>query len=412
MTPHAAAATKTDSSRTTYAIVPGVFLAGIGGGMVFPILPIIGLQAGLAPVLIGLILAGNRITRVLFNPWVGAFIDRLGGKRLLTVGLFAESLIMVGYWLALRTGWIGPLFLACRLIWGPASALILIGGQTLALNAGPPQTRGTAAGIVRSAQSLGTPAGMVFGGIIAGWLGNGPAFLIGAGAALLAAVAAFRMVPDLRGGGRPSARWLDILGTLRDRRVVMVVVVNFVSFAAVQGLLLSTLVYVIRDRHLSFYGLPVETMSGLTLALLLAAGAISVLWAGRRADRTKTRAVIAVQGLAVMIPGYLVLAETHHLWGLIMGLILVGAGMGTANVPLLALIGDFVDRQRRGSAVGVLQLFGDVGGVLGPLLGTPLVLGIGARISYLSMTAMIVGGLAVALVLVGAERSDTANRAW
>ncbi len=137
-----------------------------------------------------------------------------------------------------------------------------------------------------------------------------------------------------------------------------------------------------------------------------------MLWAGRRADRTKTRAVIAVQGLAVMIPGYLVLAVTHQLWELIMGLILVGAGMGTANVPLLALIGDFVDRQRRGSAVGVLQLFGDVGGVLGPLLGTPLVLGIGARISYLSMTAMIVGGLAVALVLVGAERSDTANRAW
>ena len=394
-----------NARRVAYSIAPGVFLAGIGGGIVFPILPIVGLKAGLAPVLIGLILAGNRITRVIFNPWVGAFIDRLGGKRLLTVGLLCEALIMVVYWLALHTGWIGPLFLVCRLVWGPASALILIGGQTLALNAGPTGSRGAAAGVVRSAQSLGTPAGMVFGGIVAGWLGNGPAFLMGAGAALVAALAAFRLVPDLRGGGRPSARWLDILSSLRDRRLLIIVLVNFVSFAAVQGLLLSTLIYVIRSRHFQLAGYSIETMSGITLALLLVASAIAVLLAGRQADRARTRAIIAVQGLSVMIPGYLVLATTQSLGGLILGLVLVGVGMGTVNVPLLALIGDFVDRQHRGSAVGVLQLFGDVGGVLGPLIGTPVVLAFGGQLTYLTMTGALIIGLGLALILVRLERS-------
>ena len=397
-------------NRVAFSIAPGVFLAGIGGGIVFPILPIVGLKAGLAPVLIGLILAGNRITRVAFNPWVGAFIDRLGGKRLLTVGLLSEALVMMVYWMALRTGWIGLLFLVCRLVWGPASALILIGGQTLALNAGPPKSRGTATGIVRSAQSLGTPAGMVFGGIVAGWLGNGAAFIIGAGAALVAGLAAFWLVPDLRGGGRPSIRWLDILQGLRDRRVLMVVLVNFASFAAVQGLLLSTLVYVIRARQLTVAGFSTETMSGLALALLLSAGALSVLWAGRWADRAKARASIAVEGLAIMIPGYVMLALTHQLVGLVLGLLLVGGGMGMVNVPLLALVGDFVPRERRGSAVGVLQLFGDVGGTLGPLLGTPLVLGFGARISYLGMTAVIAGGLGLALFLWKAERQAVRMR--
>jgi len=219
-------------------------------------------------------------------------------------------------------------------------------------------------------------------------------------------------VPDLRGGGKPSARWRDILANLRDRRVLMVVLVNFVSFAAVQGLLLSTLVYVIRDRHFSVGQISVETMSGLALALVLAAGAGSVLWTGRRADRTHTRAVLAVQGLVVMLPGYLMLAETHHLWGLVLGLGLVGTGMGMVNVPLLALIGDFVDRPRRGSAVSVLQLFGDLGGVLGPLVGTPLVLGLGARISYLSMTAVILAGLILAWFLLRAERLGGGARAF
>jgi MFS family permease len=206
-------------------------------------------------------------------------------------------------------------------------------------------------------------------------------------------------------------RWLDILGNLRDGRVTRVVLVNFVAFAAVQGLLLSTLVYVIRNRHFTMGTMSVETASGLALALLLAAGAVSVLWTGRRADRVKTRTTLAIWGLFVMIPGYLLLATTYQLSGLVLGLLLVGVGMGMVNVPLLALIGDFVSRERRGSAVGVLQLFGDVGGVLGPLIGTPLVLGVGARLSYGAMTVLIAGGVVIAVQLLRIERRASALRA-
>lgn len=195
---------RAQAGRAAWAITPGVFLAGVGGGIVFPILPLAGLKAGLAPAVIRVILAANRLTRVASNPFVGGLVDRFGGKRLVVAGLFVETLVMVLYWVGLTTRAVAPLFLLGRVGWGPASAGIFIGGQTLAPHAGSREHRGLPAGIVRSAQSLGTPSGMVLGGLAAAWLGDANAFLVGAAASLAAALVGLARLPDLRGWYHPA----------------------------------------------------------------------------------------------------------------------------------------------------------------------------------------------------------------
>lgn len=391
------------SRRVAFSIAPGVFLAGIGGGIIFPILPLVGIRQGLSPLLIGLILAGNRMTRVLFNPLVGAMVDRYGGKRLLSLGLLVEAMVMALYWFGLRSHWVGGSFLLGRLVWGPASGLILIGGQTLAINASQSENRGAVAGIVRAAQSLGTPSGMALGGILAGLYGDGSAFLVGMGAALVASVVAWHLVPDIRVRGLPPRKWREVLGALRDRKVDAVVALNFVSFAAVQGLLLSTLVLMLAHRHLTVGHLQVQTLAGLLLALLLAAGALTTPWAGKWADGRHGRALVSTVGLTIMVPGYLALALAHGSALLVAGLVLVGIGMGALNVPLLALLGDVVKPNRRGSAVGSFQLMGDLGGTIGPLLGTSFVAWWGVERPYLGMTILLVLAIPVAIWLVRHE---------
>jgi MFS family permease len=62
--------------------------------------------------------------------------------------------------------------------------------------------------------------------------------------------------------------------------------------------------------------------------------------------------------------------------------VLIGLGMGILNGPLLALLSDMVPATRRGEAVGCVQLFGDVGGTLGPVVGTTADAAFGARDPY------------------------------
>ena len=181
-----------------FAIAPGVLLAGVGGGMAFPILPIVGVRAGLSLTFIGVILAANRFTRVLVNPFVGSAVDRLGGKRLLIFGLVSQSLVLGCYLLGVVTGHPGALFLIGRLLHGPSSSCVFVAAQTLALNAGGRRHKGVTSGIVRSAMAAGMPVGLVLGGVLAGTFGPSVAFAVSMVAPLAAAAVAAYKLPDLR----------------------------------------------------------------------------------------------------------------------------------------------------------------------------------------------------------------------
>ena len=106
-----------------WTIPAAVFLGGIGSGIVFPILPILGLQFNLAPIFIGFILAANRITRLFFNQPTGAVIDKFGYKKPLIFGLFVESVGSLFYVYALSSQYHGLMLLIGRIIWGIGSEI-------------------------------------------------------------------------------------------------------------------------------------------------------------------------------------------------------------------------------------------------------------------------------------------------
>ncbi|MCL8207842.1 MAG: MFS transporter [Actinomycetia bacterium] len=392
------------AARTAWAIAPGVFLAGVGGGIVFPILPLAGLATGLAPALVGVILAANRLTRVLSNPFVGHLVDRFGGKRLVVAGLVVETLVMGLYWWGLSSRAVAVLFLLGRALWGPASAGIFIGGQTLALQAGGREHRGLTAGIVRAAQSLGTPSGMVLGGLAAQWLGEADAFLVGAAASLVAALVALVRLPDHRATRAGHARrFRDLFASLQDRRVDALALLNFTGFFAVQGLLLATLELVIQARRVHWAHLAPSALAGLLMAALLAAGAVAMGFAARLSDRVPSRAGVSTAGLVLLVPGFALLAGSDRMPLLVASLVLIGLGMGILNGPLLALLGDVVPT-RRGEAVGCVQLFGDMGGTLGPVVGTTAVAAFGARDPYWATAVLSLAAVPLGVWLVATER--------
>jgi MFS family permease len=226
---------------------------------------------------------------------------------------------------------------------------------------------------------------------------------VAAAVPLVAAAVGQRMIPDLRGEAKGQPTLRQSLATALDPRVLAIAVVNFASYFAAQGVVLTTLVLLIHERGIAIGGLSDETASGVFMAALVVAMVASTPLAGRASDRPGGRAPLVAGGLAAMAAGLLATGFAASAGSLGGGLALIGLGMGTLTTPLLALVGDVAPPERRGSVVGAMQLFGDAGATIGPLLGTVL-LGRSDVVAYAGTAALLVFVLPVAAWLAIVER--------
>ncbi len=404
-----------------FGVATVVFLGGIGGGLVFPILPILGLKFGLSAVLIGFILAANRISRLLVNPLSGALVDRIGGKIPLTTGLLVESGATICYSAGLFFGNPAAWFLIGRIIWGIGSSLLIVSSMAIALNLSNQGNRGRMTASVRMAFSLGLPTGLLVGGVIAGVWSDNAAFLTAAVLTFLAAGISIVSVPHVhpaRAGSSPGRLRRDrrrawkidreLIDLVLDLRVVTVWIYNFLIFLTMQGLLLTTLVLFVKYRKLDFLGLGVQPLSGVLMAVMMIwSGGFTVL-IGRMLDRIDFRTGMVAPAVICLILGFGLLAFGHSLPAVLSGLIFMGAGMGGTNVPLLTLLGDMVRPDLRGRAMGIYQIFGDCGGSLGPIVGVAASTRFGFAWTYSATAMLLFLSLPLALYIYRTERCVTA----
>jgi len=388
------------------ALIPGTLLAGIAGGIAFPILPIVGVHLGLSLTFIGLILAANRAVRVLASPFVGTMVDRFGGRRTMLVGLALQVAVMALYALGVQTELVGPFFLAGRLLHGVGSACIFISAQALALHAGGVAHGGRTAGNVRAAMVLGIPVGLTAGGLLSDRVGDVATFEIAGGAAVVALAAAWTSLPDLRAriARRPSLgetfRALSVTG---DRRLLAIGGLNFALSFAAGGMVLTTLALLVRSRHVSVFGRNEQGTAGLLMGLMTVVDATATPLAGRLGDRARAQARVATAALITLVPGLLAVGLSSGAAGIAAGLALIGLGTAGLGPSLLVIMGEIVPPERRGTGAGLLQFCGDLGGMLGPLIGTALFAG-DVAIPYVGTAAFVACFIPVARWLAQLER--------
>ncbi len=227
------------SRSLALALAPGTLLAGIAGGIVFPIFPIVGDRVGgLSAPFIGVILASNRAMRVVSAPFIGVLADRIGARRTLLLGLALQIGVIGLYIAGLVTHHEGAGFLAGRILHGPGSACVFVAAQALALQSGG---GGQTAGTVRAAIVLGVPIGFGVGGMLADSIGDVSTFAIAGASVIGALIAASITVPDLRAkvASRPSI--MSAVREMRDVRVLAIGGLNFALSFAAGGMILTTL---------------------------------------------------------------------------------------------------------------------------------------------------------------------------
>jgi MFS family permease len=392
------------AQKLALALAPGTLLAGIAGGIVFPIFPIVGRQVGLSLWFIGLILAANRAVRVVVAPLVGVMTDRFGGRRTLLIGLAIQIVVAALYLAGLLTHHEGAAFLGGRLLHGLGSACVFVAAQALALQAGGPHQKGGAAGLVRVAIVLGVPIGFVIGGLLSGAIGHVGVFVVAGVSITVALIAAYFTVPDLRASFSQRPSFFVVLQAMRNRALLGLGGINFVLAFASSGMLLTTLPLLVESRHLVVFGRATEGTAGILMAILSISDAAFTPFAGSIGDRRNAHAEVAAVSLAISALGLLTIALAEGVLGTGLGIGLVGVGAAGLGPSVLVMMGVIVPAERRGTGAGILQLCGDAGGMLGPLVGTTLFAG-STTGPYFVTAGLVALFIPVALRLAKSTRS-------
>ena len=380
--------------RVVAAVIASTFFVGFGGGVVFPILPNLGVVLGISPFMVGLILSANRFTRLFANAPAGIVVDRTGTRTPFVAGLLVQGVATTGYIVAINSGAPSAWFLLARVLWGVGSAMVFATAYTIAADVSDGGSRGTNMGLIRGGIIFGFPTGLVVGGVVSEVWGTTAAFVV-------AATFAFVAVPEthVEGGIHRSVKPWDV-----DTSVPAVTVglVNFAILFAYIGIVFAMLVQFLDEHGLSVLGFGPQDSSGVFMSLTVVPAAAFMFLSGYVSDRQGSRMLTLVVFLLVTVVGFVSFAAADTVPTLAAACIMVGAGQGGTSGPLMALLADLTPDDRMGRAVGTNNVFGDVGGGLGPMVSLPLVDAVGFRPVYVACAALpLVAG---AVLIAGVYR--------
>lgn len=349
-------------------------------GMSWLVIPLYAHHLGLAPAQIGTLFAAPVAAQIAINFLGGAYVDRLGGRRIMTASCLiqvAGALMFLaadGFWLLLAAQFV--MVLARAAFW-PA---------TWAIAAELPGERGVQAGQLNAV----TNVAHIFGNASAGFvlaLGGFTASLAAMAAlGLAAAVVGLATPPGTPGRGAERGLFANFGVLLRTRLVYYSMACAYLSALPFS---LGFSFYPLLLRELG-YG---EEASGVLLTLRSLGGAAAGLLTAKFIRTGADSPWPVVAGLSVAIGAGLTPLFAH--WApLGFLLLLIGVGSGLMTVYFQVTMAETVPPGMRGSAMAL----GGFGWGMSHL-STPLIIGVIAQQHGLVAGFYVIGAIGLAAAL-------------
>ena len=376
----------------------GTALSLLGDSTLYTVLPdpVNAATAGVTLTAVGFILGANRLTRMVTNPLAGTLLDRLPRRAILLPAMLLGFLCTLIY--ALGSGLLT--FMIGRVLWGFAWSGIWIGGNSVILDITKPGNRGKLSGIYQTWFFIGVGGSALLAGVFTDSFGFRGGLGVSAAINALALLLWFFLLPETqvktptrsstRNGEDLDVDWFSVIFAALPTFGIRFVYAG--ALASTSILWLASLF----DSGLSLgsIALPIATLTGLFVAMRTVTSMLSGPMAGSLSDRLGQR------------------------WGVIAGLLLIGAlgtwlmGHRSASVAILggfiaavpsggvqalvpALIGDRIQTEHEGRALGVVYTIGDLGSALGPVAALGLIEPLGLPMIYrgCSILLLVLGGL-------------------
>jgi MFS transporter, DHA1 family, multidrug resistance protein len=352
-----------DTTRTLIGLYVPAMVMSLGQGMVVPTIPALAatfeVSAGLAAQLV----TAGMLGRVLSLIPTGQLLDRIGRRPLLIAGpaiITASSVLS-----AVAPAF--PILLLAQFLAGIGLNSWLVAREVAVVDVVRPDQRGRMIAGFHGMSSVGIAVGPVLGGLITDNVGFRAVFWAYALISLFTLVTSLGIKETAQIRKTEKRSWFDI-GKLSDiepyfRKTYIVVVVNtFVAF--MRGSLIQSLIPLYIGLQLGLSSTEIGAWFGIY-------GLVNVLMiapTGILSDARGRKAVVMPSAyLAVIVFAAFPLA-TGSPWLSILA-VLAGISSGLALGTMATYTYDIVPAESRARMQALRRLLGDMGSVVGPMLG-------------------------------------------
>ena len=336
------------------------FFVAIGFGIVMPAIPVFAKSFGVNNAAIGLMVSAFAITRFCSGLISGTLVDKFGERAVFSSGVFMVSLFTFLAGLAQSYHQL----LLFRAAGGLGSSMFSVAAGSVIMRSVDDNHRGRAQSVYQGAFLLGGIAGPAIGGLLSAISLRAPFFVYSILLLCSGVVAFFFLKGDKIGvkvSSSDSGESTSIAEALRMKPYVIALVLTFISTWVTFGLRASILpIFVTEDLNST------TAVVGYGLAISAVMQGIFLLRAGRFSD-AKGRKASAVIGANVVFVGVLLLTFSTHVWMFLLSMIIMGLGGSFLTTTPASIVGDVI-RGKGGKVIGIFQMAGDAGMMVGPII--------------------------------------------
>ena len=357
--------------RRAFAILfCSLLCMGIGQSVIYTVLPPVGRQLGIGAVRVTSIFAASATIWIFSSTFWGRRSDHLGRKPVMLVGLIAFGVSFLGFasmlWAGLNrwlpAGWVFPLLVASRCIYGGFGSGTSAAAQAYVADRTSATERLGGIAIVSMAFALGTTIGPAIGSALSIFGLLAPLYFVAA-FAIASAASIFLLLPErttpkLHARSSGALRWYE-------RRML-----PFTGFGVILSMAASIPIQIAGFFFMDvLHDEPGRAAQHTGIGLMLSAVAalfaqFVVVQRSGLSARVLTSVglmVAAVSNFLFLVPGHIAITMA--------ALFISGLGFGLARPGFTTGASLSVSPQEQGTVAGILNAAAAAGFIFGPLIG-------------------------------------------
>ncbi len=370
-----------------------MFSMAMGVGFIVPLLPVYADMMGATGLWIGLIFAANPFFRAAFMVVFGALSDRMGKKRIMSVGLISTAFLSLGFIFATQ---VYHLFIL-RVLQGVCSAMIGPVARAYAGEISPSHKEGQVMGTLNMGFFAGFSGGPLIGGLFADRFGFNVPFVVMAILSGLAFLLIRLYLPEqsvskgqAEGASISLELLMESLRLYRHRLVTGAVLLR--SSVGIGHGIFSTLLPLIGQLMMGLS----SSQVGFVITARSVAAAVLQPQGGKMADRYNRRWVGLFTSLLIPL-GFLMIPFAGSFVYLVGAGILIGMGFGTSVPSAEAMAVERGREHGMGRIMGLNEMSRSLAMAIGATTGGVAMDVLGPVNAHVLAAAVSVVGLATAM---------------